>query len=645
MNTLSGLVVTAAVMGVMGGSSPVSAASGVPRPSSPAPTSVVADREAIPAGSIVTFARDRDGRPLADTIVTVVGRRVVVGVTDSNGKCVFSSLPAGDYLVRVHRPGFVSASSLLVLGGPNAGTSWSFVMNAQPAAFLEPVDAPARPVYAAGLVGDEPTLRPAGTTVLDGGEDQGEVAWRIRHLRRSVLKDTTGDVVGVTGDGDDAQFDPVAAESFAHRASDAAASFAAGLLSDMPIVGQVNLLTSGAFDSPQQLMSAGTLARGVALVSLGSSAGRHGDWSVQGAMTQGDVAAWMVSGAYVTRAPARHSYSTGMSYTLQRYDGSNPAALAAMADGNRYAAVVYGFDTWTVNRNVSLVYGGRYAKYGYLEESLFSPRAALTIAPISSVRVSLGASRTGLAPGAEEFVPSMVAGTWLPPERTFAPITGTRFVPEQSNNFDVSAEHDLTSTTTLGARAYYQQTEDQLVTVFGLGSVERPAADLGHYYVGSGGDVTARGWAVSIHQVVGDRLRGSVDYSVTTAEWQSTPQSDIVSMRLPGIVRSGPERVQDVTASGDAIVPITETHIYALYRVSTGYAGNTIDALGPTLAARFDVRVTQSLPFMDFANAHWEMLVGVRNLFRDASDEGSVYDELLVTRPPKRIIGGLTLRF
>ena len=59
----------------------------------------------------------------------------------------------------------------------------------------------------------------------------------------------------------------------------------------------------------------------------------------------------------------------------------------------------------------------------------------------------------------------------------------------------------------------------------------------------------------------------------------------------------------------------------------------------------FDVQVTQSLPFMNFANAQWEMLLGVRNLFRDVVDEASMYDELLVVRPPKRIVGGLTLRF
>ena len=120
-------------------------------------------------------------------------------------------------------------------------------------------------------------------------------------------------------------------------ATAASASLAASLLSAFPLAGQVNLLTTSSFDSPQQLISAGNLARGAALVSLGAAAGQHGDWSVQGAMTQGDVASWMVSGSYLTRAPARHVYDLGMAYTFQRYDGSNPAALAAVADGNRFA--------------------------------------------------------------------------------------------------------------------------------------------------------------------------------------------------------------------------------------------------------------------------------------------------------------------
>jgi hypothetical protein len=35
----------------------------------------------------------------------------------------------------------------------------------------------------------------------------------------------------------------------------------------------------------------------------------------------------------------------------------------------------------------------------------------------------------------------------------------------------------------------------------------------------------------------------------------------------------------------------------------------------------------------------------VRNFARDTAPEQSIYDELLVVHPPKRVIGGLTLKF
>jgi hypothetical protein len=39
------------------------------------------------------------------------------------------------------------------------------------------------------------------------------------------------------------------------------------------------------------------------------------------------------------------------------------------------------------------------------------------------------------------------------------------------------------------------------------------------------------------------------------------------------------------------------------------------------------------------------MLVAVRNLFRESFTEISIYDELLVARPPKRLVGGITVKF
>lgn len=239
----------------------------------------------------------------------------------------------------------------------------------------------------------------------------------------------------------------------------------------------------------------------------------------------------------------------------------------------------------------------------------------------------------------------MVAGTWLPPERTFSTLTGTAFVPARTTHVEVSAEHDLTDTTLVGVRTFHQNTKDQIVTVFGLGSVVRDAAELGHYYVGTMGDVTASGWSISVRHVLADRIRGSIEYSVTDADWHRTPVGDLLEARLPGIGRVRSERLHDVTTSVETDIPQTATRVFALYRINTAFAGDELRALEPGLDARFDVQVTQALPFMNFSTAQWEMLVGVRNLFRDIVDESSVYDELLTVRPPKRIVGGLTLRF
>jgi hypothetical protein len=84
-----------------------------------------------------------------------------------------------------------------------------------------------------------------------------------------------------------------------------------------------------------------------------------------------------------------------------------------------------------------------------------------------------------------------------------------------------------------------------------------------------------------------------------------------------------------------------------LYRVSNGFAQAISEAESGDrmLDYRFDVQVRQSLPFLDFTSARFEMLVAVRNFFREMAADQSVYDELLVVRPPKRIMGGLTLHF
>ena len=113
----------------------------------------------------------------------------------------------------------------------------------------------------------------------------------------------------------------------------------------------------------------------------------------------------------------------------------------------------------------------------------------------------------------------------------------------------------------------------------------------------------------------------------------------------PSALRLDREHFHDVSTSIETDVPETATRVVVLYRVSNAFARAAAQAQGPSLDARFDVQVRQSLPFMDFSNAKWEMLVAVRNFFRETAADQSIYDELLVVRPPKRIVGGLTLKF
>jgi hypothetical protein len=103
--------------------------------------------------------------------------------------------------------------------------------------------------------------------------------------------------------------------------------------------------------------------------------------------------------------------------------------------------------------------------------------------------------------------------------------------------------------------------------------------------------------------------------------------------------------VHDVTTSFETAISQTSTHVYVLYKLNSGFARQTPDDQEPGFDARFDIQVNQALPFMDFTSADWEVLVAVCNLFRDAVGERSVYDELLVIRPPKRVLGGVRVRF
>lgn len=595
------------------------------------PGSAPALQASVGSGTIHGTVRDTSGGVLEGVLVSALGAMSTVAVTDTTGRFAFPNLPPGPYLLRAHLPGFVASPRELVQVLPNTQLVRAIALR-RIGAVIGQADTPE--TLAAGLAGGE-------ATPVAGGGDHAHTptAWRLRQVNRSVLRDVNGVPLE-----EDAAPEPQSAWAPGSWLGAVASSarLASALFTDSSVSGEINLLTTGVFDSTQDLFSVAQVPRGVAYLSIGAPVGL-GAWSVRAAMTNGELSSWIVAGAYTGQARQGHLLNLGVSYGAQQYEQANPLTIASIADTNRNVGAVHGFDSWAVSRQVELSYGAQWARYDYLDrENLLSPQVGVSISPMRQTYIRASISQHMVVPGAEEFLPPSASGLWLPPERTFAPLVGDRFRAERVRNFEISVEREFDATYVIGIRRFHQQSDDQLVTLFGL---DGETADLGHYVVASGGAVSADGWGVRLSSPLISRLRGSVDYSLTRARWAPSLESGVIEAVAPSAARAENESFHDVTTSLEAAIPETATRVSFIYKINSAYSRPEGDAALPGLDGRFDVRVHQALPFMNFVSSEWEVLLAVRSLFREPLTGGSVYDELLVVRPPKRVVGGFLVRF
>jgi hypothetical protein len=590
-------------------------------------------------GSLSGLVSDERGGPLRGAMVSAVSPTAMASaVSDQHGKYAIDALPAGEYVVRAHMAGFAASrrESVRVSGSATVVPQLQLRRIESVAATTGKDTAlPARPIVAAGF------QLPQGETVGDDGDASGkdshphsETAWRLRHIKRSILKSDNGSPLLT---GDDPAIEPEG--SFFGRALGGATNIAS-FFADVPLYGEVNLLTTNVF-APGELFGGSGLPRGIAYLSIGSPM-RAGDWTVRAAMSEGDLASWIVAGSFVSKADATHAYTVGLSYSMQEYQGGNPAALAAIRDGNRNAGEVYAFDRWTATPWLTLDYGARYARYGYLEEDrgFLSPRLGFTLEPHEGTRFSTLVVQRMVAPGAEEFLPRAITGPALPPERTFAPYLNSDMRAERARLVDLQVEHDFDGAYVFAVRRFYQNVDDQLVTLFRVSPAGGPKT-IGHYYVANVGAFDASGWAFRMSSPPSSRMRASVDYAVAKARWTTT--SSEIALAAPALVRAEAENIHDITTSIHTDIPETATRFYLIYRINSAFT-RADPSSRPGFDSRFDVQVNQALPF-GVAGTKWEVLVGLRNLFRDANEPASIYDELLVVRPPKRLVGGFLVRF
>jgi hypothetical protein len=636
MTRASTFVVVAAAAGFVVAGAPASAQSVLVR----SPQAVVA--RAATQGDIQGLVVDTKGQPLAGAMVSALGSTVVFALTAKNGRFHLDALPIGAYTVRIHLDGFIPAPRQMVEVRPSVPALVSVALrsltdNGSSPPTTQVLEASLLPIY--GLTGS------AASGAADVDHDHTEANWRLRHLPRSVLKNidaATGAADGDVGAGAEA------GRSFLGRAFDSSARFASGLFDAMPLTGQVNLVSIGSFNGPSDAWSTNAVASaGVAYISLGTPAGNLGDWALRGALSQGGLGSWFVAGSLTAKRSAEHRFVAGITYSAQHYDRSSALGIPDMSAGSRSVGVAHGSDEWTLSPYVMVGYGVTYSWQDYLSgNGLFSPRLSITLRPASKYRVRAVAARYVVAPGAEEFLPGTGNGSraMLPAQLTFSPWSQAEgFRPQRTDHLEVGIERDVAAFI-VGFRTFYQRVGDQAGEVFAVATPERAMPSLGHYYVATLGDLNARGWSVSLSRTIVGGLRGAVDYSQATTQWDRSPDQSVTAFWMGGR-GSDRQRLHDLTTSLETDIQPTATRVYVLYKVNTGFTREMASRGSAGFDARFDVQVNQALPFLNFTSADWELLVAVCNLFRESSIERSLYDELLVVRPPKRVVGGIRVRF
>src|SRR5262245_37642565 len=142
---------------------------------------------AVASGSLHGSVKDETGAPVAGAMVSAVGATPTVAVTDREGRFAFETLSPGPYFVRVHLSGYVAPRAQMVEVRPSTRTSSTISLRR----------AGANTVLEAGLVQSDPPSAatfepeaPAADVPSDGADDESELSWRLRHIRRGVLKES-----------------------------------------------------------------------------------------------------------------------------------------------------------------------------------------------------------------------------------------------------------------------------------------------------------------------------------------------------------------------------------------------------------------------------------------------------------------------
>jgi hypothetical protein len=546
-----------------------------------------AARAESPAGRILGWVEDGHGSPLPGAVISLFGRGVgslgLVTLTDSTGRFSVPSLPPGSYTLRALRDGHTPAPARRVLILPNQDATFTISMSS----VGDPTTREAQDAKAAAKDDDKSAIR--------------DLQWLIRHKRRSALEDRSpGAQTASTSD-----------------------TPPTGLLASLfpDLAGTLQIVTNpiGA-DMADEVEPTSW-----SVVKLNGRIADSGRWSLGGLVAERESATWRMAGEFVFEPGGGHEVEVATGYGTRALRpmllGADPTRM------DRGVGAVSFQDRWQATDRITATLGGRYSYAGFLQRSNHLDRMfAVEFRSDENARLrGLARSRT-LVPGGDVLTVSNISSA---PAVAFSMLDeGLR--AERVLHYEVGFDQEMGDFTVEG-HAFYETIHDQLVNGF------TDSSTLSHALsVSNGGWMGTRGMGVKVSRRFGDVVHGSMTYTYGHS-WRPEAAG------APTLLAFREGDFHDLAARVETMIEGTDTRVIAFCRVNR--LGSAELRPGSATNTRFDVQVSQGLPFLGaITRADWDVLVAVRNLFYEAS-EGGVLDEMAVAHPPKRVLGGISVRF
>ena len=585
----------------------------------------VAVQAAVADGRVSGVVLDEAGAGLGGVSILATGTTLAIVRSDSKGRFALV-LPAGEYLLRAVRDGYLSTYREPIRVQPNRSVQRRITL--------------VRDESVATVSAQQEPAAVATVPVPEELHGHGEMAWRLRHLKRSVLRDEA--LLPATEEPETPFDQPMTLTGWVDRTLGQTARGAGSFFSDTDFTGHVNLLTTSALPGISNI-APDDWSRTIANILVGAPVGEAGDWAIRGAVAAGDATSWSLHGKYEGRQDQSHAVRLAVSYSTQGFTPAGDLTAPAGLPESRSVGALAASDRWRLREALVVDYGIRFDHYDYLSEpGLVSPHVGvrLEVRPGTVLRAST--LQRMVAPGADDFLPPSGDGPWLPPVRTFLPLVpGSDLRAERIRRHAVGAEQDFgpDRDRRVSVEWFAEETLNQMATLFGVSGSGNEGEP---YYVAPVGDVMVTGWRLGLGGTLARNVTGRVDYTEGKALWRGTRVARPLRQADPSAARRGHESVSDLRGRLNVEVPSTSTHLVFGYQVTR------VDPAAPKPRSMaddgFDLELRQRLPYQPLTAGMLHVVFTLSTVVHQRDAE-SLYDEVLTLNAPTRLTAGIQVGF